>query len=40
MEKKKYNENKRKYNAEYTKKNVKTYSILLNRNTDKEMIEF
>lgn len=39
-EKKKWQQNKDEYNKQYIKKNIKMYTILLNRNTDIEMIEF
>lgn len=37
---KKYNEKKKQYNAEYQRKNMKQITIMLNRNTDKDMIDF
>lgn len=39
-EKKKYPEGQRKYNREYSKRMIKMYSVLLNRNTNKDMIEY
>lgn len=39
-EKKQWQKNKDQYNKEYIKKNIKLYTVLLNRNTNKDMIEY
>lgn len=38
--KKKYPPSQARYNKEYTKKNIKIYTILLNRNTNADIIEY